>query len=593
MSRNRLCALLVLACSALSRRESAAADPKPDPRLARAGAIASAQVVFEPFVFAGDRFPEARVADRPALEEAIGPFTIWTRFLDPDNGNVVPVPGKPGPYGAVVWIIVNGGKKYVRYGTVYKLARPLQADVVPTATSASVAAAITVAPEARKPFEDSFRTVVRDRPARELVLDQRFARWLAGVKFSSIADQRKVDGAAAGLAGVTSRMPIPAGDGLTGERQLWVEWRDKLENRTNTKYPILRPSLLRGLATTGAPAGFIGFGGMMGGAKPTNAGPGAMPATASAPVVRSGTLEEAGMKPDALEKIDAVCRSWAADTDEAFAVCIVRNGVVVLHKAYGTRDVKPMTVDTMSWMASVTKTMSAALMMMFVDMGLLQLDDEVAMSIPQFGKVETEQPLTVRSLYDHTSGLHVLPALPDELPDLDLRIVDVLADVEPGKEWAYNGMGYALGGKIMEEQSGEAMPLLYRRWLLEPLGMTHTEVSGTHADAFSTPLDMAKFGQMLLNGGAYGSVRFMRPEVFEQMLPRPLTKSLGPKATKVFGIGLDGTPERFGHGAASGATFSVDRAEQLVVIMCRNKIGKNFDRYNGPFWDAVRGGIQR
>lgn len=99
-------------------------------------------------------------------------------------------------------------------------------------------------------------------------------------------------------------------------------------------------------------------------------------------MARAGTLAEAGMKPDAAEKIDAALREWAADTDQAFAVCGVRHGVIVLHRAYGTREGKPMTVDMKSWMASVTKTMSASLMMMLVDQGILDLDDPVEKYVP-------------------------------------------------------------------------------------------------------------------------------------------------------------------------------------------------------------------
>ena len=92
-------------------------------------------------------------------------------------------------------------------------------------------------------------------------------------------------------------------------------------------------------------------------------------------MVREGTLAEAGMKPDAAEKMDAVLTEWAPNDDQAFAVCVVRNGVIVLHKAYGTRDGKPMTVHTKSWMASITKTMSASIMWMLIDQGLVGLDD--------------------------------------------------------------------------------------------------------------------------------------------------------------------------------------------------------------------------
>jgi len=76
-----------------------------------------------------------------------------------------------------------------------------------------------------------------------------------------------------------------------------------------------------------------------------------------------------------------------------------------------------------------------------------------------------------------------------------------------GSTWAYNGGGHVLGGKI-ENVNGEVVPLFYKKHVLDPLGCTGTEVSGTHADAFSIPLDIAKLGQMLLNRGAYGKYRF-------------------------------------------------------------------------------------
>jgi CubicO group peptidase (beta-lactamase class C family) len=118
-------------------------------------------------------------------------------------------------------------------------------------------------------------------------------------------------------------------------------------------------------------------------------------------------------------------------------------------------------------------------------------------------------------------------------------------------------------------------------------------VTGTHADAYSVPLDIAKFGQMLLNRGAYGPWRFLREETFEQMLPERLTKVLGPDAEKTFGIGLDGKRENFGHGAAPAAPFSVSRTDDLVVVMTRNKMGRNQQKYNGKFWEALRGGMEK
>ncbi|HTN77012.1 MAG TPA: hypothetical protein VL096_17255, partial [Pirellulaceae bacterium] len=88
---------------------------------------------------------------------------------------------------------------------------------------------------------------------------------------------------------------------------------------------------------------------------------------------------------------------------------------------------------------------------------------------------------------------------------------------------------------------------------------------------------------------------FMQPATFDQMLPKKLTITLGPMATKTFGIGLDGQADsgKFGHGAASAATFHIDTNDKLVVVMTRNKIGTNYDKYNGQFFEAIRSGIAK
>jgi len=72
------------------------------------------------------------------------------------------------------------------------------------------------------------------------------------------------------------------------------------------------------------------------------------------------------------------------------------------------------------------------------------------------------------------------------------------------------------------------------------------------------------------------------------MLPRKLTTELGPDATKQFGFGLDGQPKKFGHGAASAATFSVDVEQKFVVVMTRNKMAKNY----GKLLEAITAGLE-
>jgi len=386
--------------------------------------------------------------------------------------------------------------------------------------------------------------VCKDRTLGELLSDERFARLLAGLSLMpSDAD-------------AINRL----NDAFAYERQAWVTLRRKLTGLDKEfPKPFFGPIVVKGL---------------------------------DAPKVREGTEAEAKVKPGTAAKIDAVLTEWARDDDQAFAVCIVHDGVIVLHKAYGTRDSKPMTVDTPSWMASITKPMSASLVLMLADRGLLKLDDPVSKFVPALRNIKVEKPLLIRHLHTHTNGLEKFPTGDDTQNDLEYRIADCYPVLRVGSAWAYNGGGYALGGKVIENISGEAVPLFFKKHLLDPLGCTGTDVVGTHADSYSIPLDIAKFGQMLLNRGAYGSYRFFSEETFELMLPHKLTTELGPNATKTFGFGLDGQPKKFGHGAASAATFSVDVERKLVVIMTRNKMGKNQGKYNGKFWDAINAGLE-
>jgi CubicO group peptidase (beta-lactamase class C family) len=315
---------------------------------------------------------------------------------------------------------------------------------------------------------------------------------------------------------------------------------------------------------------------------------------APAPVVREGTLAEAGMKPDADKAIDAVLTRWAGDTDESFAVCIVRHGVIVLHKAYGTRDGHPLTVDDKSWMASISKLMSGTLMMTFVDQGLVNLDDPVSIYLPALDGVTTNQPLTIRRLYNHTDGLD--EHWGNNANDMEERIAALAPHLEVGKFYRYNGTGLELGGKVMEAISGLSLPSIFRARLLDPLGCAHTDVGSGSYDAGSVPLDMARIGQMLLNKGSYGRLRFMSPATFEAMLPLPIKDQVEQATSEQYGVGsawaipsLDS--KAFGHGAASSATFIVAPTLDMVIVMTRNAAGNNFQRYNHEFFDILRAQI--
>lgn len=539
--RRRCCWLALFA--AVSGAVAVGAEPAANTE-AQARARLAAKVGFPRYVFAEDTPPAAAFENADKEKAAYGDAALHTTYYD-RTGRQFDKVKQRGFVGAVVEITPTQGRATRRRLTLFRSAGKLPADwkldatnLDELATELGVSAKLLTK---QMPLLDGLQ--FQKRTWEQLSHDPKVARLFAGLTLSKEATPfRKTE------------------DAYAQERQAWVTVKRHLDGADKIyDKPFVCPT----------------------------------PLDKAAPVVREGKREEAGMTPGSVAKLDAVLTEWAANDDQAFAVCIVRHGVLVLHKAYGQRDGQPMTVETPSWMASVTKTMSATLMMELVDRGLVSLDDPVDKFLPAFKGIQVKKPLKIRHLYTHTSGLGDWPGWDDELADVEERVAESYPYLKVGQEWKYNGLGNTLGSKIVERVTGEALPLAFQHHLYGPLGCTGTEVRGSHADAYSIPLDMAKFGQLLLNKGSYGKLRFFRAETFEQMLPRTLTIELGPDTKKRFGISLDGTPERFGHGAASAATFHVDRTKDLVVIMTRNKMGKNQDKYNGKFWDALNAGMAK
>ncbi|HIJ64914.1 MAG TPA: serine hydrolase [Candidatus Hydrogenedentes bacterium] len=518
----------------------------PDPAEARAKMLTEAKLRLKPFVFTGADFPACDFEDPQEVAKFLREYAIKTTYYD-KTYTLVSKAESPGRYGAVIDIVPEDGRPIRRFRTLFRL--PESAEAFPWWTFDSSASILL------PPAYGIDPAVLREHK-------RNVSDYLGMLFFENLG---KSTSGATLLAGLYEGLPM-------GREAGAFEDVDAVDRQW-------RVGLKRQLFGTAErwPGAFIC-------PRPIEGKP--------APILRKGSEKEAGVKPGAGKRIDAVLRAWAADSDEAFAACVARNGVVFLHEAYGQRDGRPMTTTTKSWMASLTKLLSATLMMMLVDQDLVGLDDTVDTFLPPFRDIEAPKPLTVGNLYNHTGGLW--GHWGDDLHDFEEVIAGYYPFLKVGEEFVYDGAGPALGSKIIETISGEALPMFYRKHLLEPLGCTNTDVTNSSYDAQSVPEDMAKVGQMLLNGGAYGDMRFFSPETLEQMLPRKLTKELGERGENiVWGIGTMALPEKglgertFAHSAASAATLRIDPETGLVISMTRNGAGANFAEYHEKFIAAI------
>ena len=307
------------------------------------------------------------------------------------------------------------------------------------------------------------------------------------------------------------------------------------------------------------------------------------------------------MKAGAADDLRALCRQWEEDSGRAFSICIARRGVIVLHEGFGTRDGEPMTVQTRSRIASLTKLLHGTLTMMFVEAGLLELDVPIAEYLPELVGREMETPLTLRHLLTHTAGMWWHWG--DHMHDLEQRAGEFSAHLEVGVRHDYNGMSLALATKILEQMTGESLPQLYRRYLFQPLGCLDTQATGSAGGGRTTAIDLTRLGQMLLNGGAYGDLRFLSEDTVSEMMPQRLTDLLGPKSCAAWGLGTiwyhhylpsNGLSRRaFTHGSGTSTRLVVDPEHELVYAVTRHGDGPHFDKYEARLNRTITENLER
>ncbi len=255
-----------------------------------------------------------------------------------------------------------------------------------------------------------------------------------------------------------------------------------------------------------------------------------------------------------------------------------------------------MEPDALFWIASQSKAMTAAAVMMLVDEGKIKLDDPVENYLPEFrGQMviaekddehmllrKPSHPITVREVLSHMSGLPFQSAM--EVPALDGLPLRAAARsyamtplrTEPGSHYAYSNAGINTAARILEVVSGMNYEDFMQQRLFTPLEMTETTFWPTEALApriaksyrpdtenknlveilidqltypltdeihrfpmpagglFSTAQDTARFCQMLLNGGELNGRRFLSGAAFHE-----LTRRQTPLSQKTsYGFGL-------------------------------------------------------
>jgi CubicO group peptidase (beta-lactamase class C family) len=243
----------------------------------------------------------------------------------------------------------------------------------------------------------------------------------------------------------------------------------------------------------------------------------------------SGLLRDATARGEVPGVVVAVVSKDATPYQEAFGVS-------------STLSKRPMTTDPIFAMASMTKPITSAAIMMLVDAGNLSLDDDVAWFLPKYrnpvvvtdfnaadGSFKTRPakgPITIRQLLTHTSGLgyaFVDPMLTTIVQKSGKAETDLLL-FDPGTNWHY-GPSTRVLGDVVAAVSGQPLDVFLTQRIFEPLGM--------HDTSYLVP--PAKYSRVVATSARGADGKFV-----EQPMPATLPASVAGDG------GLYGTASDYG-----------------------------------------------
>jgi methyl acetate hydrolase len=269
----------------------------------------------------------------------------------------------------------------------------------------------------------------------------------------------------------------------------------------------------------------------------------------------------------------------AHDVPGVVAMAAMAQGVIY-EGAFGTRELgkdAAMTPDTVVWIASMTKAITAAAAMQLVERGKLTLDSPAADVVPALAKAKVlegfdasgtpqlrvpKRAMTLKHLLTHTAGFSYEMFSADIVKYLAATGTPGITTCEnaalttpllcdPGERWEY-GINIDWVGKIVEAVSGQMLGDYLQQHLFAPLGMYSTSfkispsqrarLASVHVrgpdDAlavlpfempqepqfqmgggglYSTAQDYLHFTQMLLHCGTFNGNQVLKPETVHMM----------------------------------------------------------------------------
>ncbi len=324
---------------------------------------------------------------------------------------------------------------------------------------------------------------------------------------------------------------------------------------------------------------------------------------------------------DRLEKIDKLLSGAISQGLIAGGVVLVGNHAEVLfERAYGkvsaSVDARPMTVDTVFDIASLTKVIATTpSVLKLAEEGKLSLVDPVSRWFPEFNG-QMKDDLLLYNLLTHTSGLDDFPLSPQN--PIQSAVNGAAAEKlkgPVGSRFRYADINFILLAEAVKRVTGVGLDLYASASFFAPMGMKDTtfnppkdeasrcaatlntdnsllfgqvqdsearQLGGVagHAGLFSTAGDLARFCRMILNCGEYDGKRILSERAVNQMTAPYFSR--GGKVVRGLGWDRDSpysaprgngfSDVSFGHTGYSGSSVWIDPASDTFVVLLTSRL---------------------
>jgi methyl acetate hydrolase len=281
-----------------------------------------------------------------------------------------------------------------------------------------------------------------------------------------------------------------------------------------------------------------------------------------------------------LNSVDQALRQAADAKQVPGVVALAANADEIIYGgAFGKRDLgkdDPMTIDSVFWIASMTKAITTAAAMQLVEQGKLLLDEPIGKLLPDLASPQVlegfddqgnaklrsaKRAITLKHLMTHTAGFcyeiwnadmgrHMTQAGIPGIITCENKALSTPLTGEPGEKWEY-GINIDFVGKAVEAASGKRLDSYLKENIFTPLGMKDTgfklgteqraRLVGMHARTpeglvpipfelaqepefhmgggglYGTGRDYIAFIRMLLNGGSLNGNQVLKRETVKMM----------------------------------------------------------------------------